>query len=87
MKKLLLALMLCTSGAHAAVVVTHAYGVARLVVVTAAPVVHPVAAVAVGVGFIATTSVRTPAMKSIICRTKELTLIINTPLNLWVENK
>ena len=52
MKKLLLVLMLCTSAAHSAVVVTHAYGygVARPVVVTAAPVAHPVAAVAGAVG-------------------------------------
>jgi ABC-type Fe3+-hydroxamate transport system substrate-binding protein len=41
MKKLLLALLLCTSGANAAVVVTHAYGygVARPVVVAPRPVI------------------------------------------------
>ncbi|CAI2784386.1 Uncharacterised protein [Serratia grimesii] len=41
MKKLLLALVLCTSGANAAVVVTHAYGygVARPVVVAPRPVI------------------------------------------------
>ncbi|CAI0866738.1 hypothetical protein [Serratia quinivorans] len=41
MKKLLLALLLCTSGANAAVVVTHAYGygVARPVIVAPRPVV------------------------------------------------
>ncbi|TFZ51007.1 hypothetical protein E5C26_11620 [Serratia proteamaculans] len=41
MKKLLLALVLCTSGANAAVVVTHAYGygVARPVIVAPRPIV------------------------------------------------
>lgn len=41
MKKMLLALLLCTSGANAAVVVTHAYGygVARPVIVAPRPVV------------------------------------------------
>lgn len=47
MKKILLVLLMCTSGAHAAVVVTHAYGygvhpvvvVPRPVVVAPAPVV------------------------------------------------
>ncbi|CAI0829567.1 hypothetical protein [Serratia quinivorans] len=41
MKKMLLALFLCTSGANAAVVVTHAYGygVARPVVVAPRPVI------------------------------------------------
>ncbi|CAI1973057.1 hypothetical protein [Serratia proteamaculans] len=41
MKKLLLVLMLCTSAAHSAVVVTHAYGygVARPVVVAPRPVI------------------------------------------------
>lgn len=41
MKKMLLALFLCTSGANAAVVVTHAYGygVARPVIVAPRPVV------------------------------------------------
>lgn len=41
MKKLLLVLIMCTSGAHAAVVVTHAYGygVRRPVVVVPRPVV------------------------------------------------
>lgn len=64
MKKMLLTLFLCTSGANAAVVVTHAYGygVARPVVVTpvpvvvsaapvvATPVAHPVAAAVGAVG-------------------------------------
>ncbi|WP_454889453.1 hypothetical protein [Serratia quinivorans] len=41
MKKMLLALLLCTSGTNAAVVVTHAYGygIARPVIVAPRPVV------------------------------------------------
>ncbi|MGQ8775190.1 hypothetical protein ACUTQ5_12360 [Serratia sp. NA_112.1] len=41
MKKLLLALLLCTSGANAAVMVTHAYGygIARPVIIAPRPVV------------------------------------------------
>jgi len=41
MKKLLLVLIMCTSGAHAAVVVTHAYGygVRRPVVVVPGPTI------------------------------------------------
>ncbi|MNG69310.1 hypothetical protein [Serratia inhibens] len=51
MKKLLLVLIMCTSGAHAAVVVTHAYGygVRRPVVVVPRPVVVAPAPVVVSV--------------------------------------
>lgn len=49
MKKLLLVLIMCTSGAHAAVVVTHAYGygVRRPVVVVPGPTIVAPAPVAV----------------------------------------
>ncbi|AMG97820.1 hypothetical protein AL485_00830 [Serratia liquefaciens] len=52
MKKILLVLMMCTFGAHAAVVVTHAYGYGvHPVVIAPRPVVvvpRPVVAAAVG---------------------------------------
>ncbi|ANJ96409.1 hypothetical protein [Serratia plymuthica] len=49
MKKLLLVLIMCTSGAHAAVVVTHAYGygVRRPVVAVPGPAIVATAPVAV----------------------------------------
>jgi hypothetical protein len=115
MKKILLVLMMCTFGAHAAVVVTHAYGygvhpvviaprpvvvvprpvvvapapvvVTAAPVVTSAPVAHPVAAaVRWGWVFTAIMNARMPTMKSTICRTKELMLIINITINSLVRN-
>ncbi|NIC26724.1 hypothetical protein [Serratia plymuthica] len=59
MKKLLLVLIMCTSGAHAAVVVTHAYGygVRRPVVVVPGPAIVAPAPVIVVPAPVAVTAV------------------------------